>query len=142
MSTIRMTDPGGPAVSGPTVSDERDVSKWRRQTEMAVANGVTQFYRLHLGRGPEQARAFLIHDMIVVRQQNTLTAGEQHLRNTPEDRDILFRARRQVSQHLCDELMALVASLAGQPVVQAFSDTSIQGDRIDVFVLEQSWDAI
>ena len=48
----------------------------RGEIEAALANGIIRFEKEHLGRGPMEARVFLIEDMILVRLRGVLTPAE------------------------------------------------------------------
>ena len=54
-----------------------------------------------MGRGPKDVRAYLIHDLVVVRLNGVLTAAEKHLVTvlpTEKGRDLL----KQVRSHLIE----------------------------------------
>jgi len=48
----------------------------RGEVEASLANSITQFEKDHLGRGPVEARVFIIEDMILVRLRGVLTPAE------------------------------------------------------------------
>jgi uncharacterized protein YbcI len=105
----------------------------RGQIEAEIANAFVQFYRVRLGRGPDRVRTVLFEDMVLVRQHGALTLAEQHLVRTPEGWDIVRRMRRQLVEAARTELEPLIGRLTGRRVVGVFSDTSRDGDALDVF---------
>jgi uncharacterized protein YbcI len=113
----------------------------KRQREADVATALSHFHRKRTGRGPDQIAVLIVQDMVIVRQQATLSAAEQHLAGTAEGADLIQQFRRKLGEALRPELSDLIETLVGLNVVEAFSDTSRKGDRIDVFVLERSWEA-
>ena len=108
------------------------------QVEAEIATAVVLFYRVRLGRGPDEVRAFLLDDMVLVRQHGTLTPAERYLVDTPGGWDLVRQMRRKLVDSARADLADLIGRLTGQHVVGLFSDTSRDGDSIDVFTLAPS----
>jgi uncharacterized protein YbcI len=112
------------------------------QTEAQIAAAITRFEREHLGRGPQEVRAWIIHDMILVRLKRVLTPAEEKLARDPEGRRLVKEIRRQLiegSRSLLDEM---VLELVGTEVVSLHSDISVRtGERIIVFTLADDLEA-
>ena len=112
------------------------------QIEAQIAAAITQFEREHLGRGPQQVRAWIIQDLILVRLKRVLTPAEEKLARDPEGRRLVKEIRRQLiegSRSLLDEM---VLDIVGIEVVSLHSDISVRtGERIIVFALASDLEA-
>ena len=51
----------------------------RGELETAIKNSVIRFEQEFMGRGPTDVRAFIIHDIILVRLKGVLTPAERQL---------------------------------------------------------------
>lgn len=112
------------------------LSQTKGQIEAQIAAAITQFEREHLGRGPQEVRAWIIQDLILVRLKRVLTPAEEKLARDSEGRRLVKEIRRQLiegSRSLLDEM---VLDLVGIEVVSLHSDISVRtGERILVFIL-------
>lgn len=117
-------------------------SKTKGQLEAQIATAITKFEREHLGRGPQEVRAWIIQDLILVRLKRVLTPAEEKLARDPEGRRLVKELRRQLiegSRSLLDEM---VLDIAGMEVVSLHSDISVRtGERIIVFTLASDLEA-
>ena len=80
----------------------------RGQLESKIAGAITQFEREHLGRGPQEVRAWIIQDLIIVRLKRVLTPAEEKLARDPEGRGLVKEMRRQLiegSRGMLDEMI-------------------------------------
>ena len=78
------------------------------QIEAQIAAAITQFEREHLGRGPQEVRAWIIQDLIMIRLKRVLTPAEEKLARDPEGRRLVKEMRRQLiegSRSLLDEMV-------------------------------------
>jgi len=117
-------------------------SQTKGQLEAQIATAITQFEREHLGRGPQEVRAWIIQDLILVRLKRVLTPAEEKLARDPEGRRLVKEMRRQLiegSRSLLDEM---VLHLLGVEVISLHSDISVRtGERILVFTLADDLEA-
>jgi uncharacterized protein YbcI len=117
-------------------------SQTKGQIEARIAAAITQFEREHLGRGPQEVRAWIIQDLILVRLKRVLTPAEEKLGRDPEGRRLVKEMRRQLiegSRSLLDEM---VLDLVGIEVLSLHSDISVRtGERILVFTLAEDLEA-
>ena len=106
------------------------------QLESKIAEAVTQFEREHLGRGPQEVRAWIIQDLIIVRLKRVLTPAEEKLARDPEGRGLVKEVRRRLIEGSRDMLDEIVLNLTGVQVVSLHSDISVRtGERIIVFTM-------
>ena len=54
-------------------------NKTKGQIEADISAAITQFEKDHLGRGPKEARTFIIQDMVLIRLRGVLTPAEEKL---------------------------------------------------------------
>jgi uncharacterized protein YbcI len=83
----------------------------RDEVEASLTNAIVQFEKEHLGRGPAEARVFIIEDMILVRLRGVLTPAEVSLAQTVEGHGLIKQVRRQLlegSRLILDEIVQQV----------------------------------
>lgn len=113
-------------------------TRTKGQIEAAVTEAITRFEREHLGRGPKDARSFLLQDVVLVRLTGILSPAEEQLSREPGGIDLLKQMRSRLIEGSSGALKELVREAAGSPVVSMHTDISSRtGERIFVFVLEE-----
>ena len=105
-----------------------------------ISRGVVNLYKNYTGRGPSHARTHIHADLVVTVLHDTMTPGEQTLRD--EDRAGMVREQRRVFQDAFrKEAKALVERTTGSRVVAFLSDHAIDPDyAVEVFVLSDGRD--
>ena len=116
--------------------------KTQGEIEAAVCQAFRHFEQEHVGRGPQDARAYLIEDLLVVRLTGTLTAAEQQLVQSayPElGKDLVKEARAHVLESSELTLEAMIEEATGVKVVSMHRDIStVTGEKIVVFTLAEA----
>ena len=113
-------------------------SQTKGQLEAKIAVAITRFEREHLGHGPQEVRAWIIQDMILVRLKRVLTPAEQKLARDPEGHHLVKEVRRQLIEGSSPMLHEMIQDLTGVELVSLHSDISIKtGERVFVFSLAQ-----
>lgn len=108
------------------------------QLEAEIAKAITQFEREHLGRGPREARCWIIEDLILVRLRGVLTPAEERLARDPEGRSLVKQVRMQLMESSRPLLEDIIQRMTGIPLVSLHSDISTRtGERILVFSLAE-----
>jgi len=106
------------------------------QLEAKIAAAITQFEREHLGRGPQEVRAWIIQDLILVRLKRVLTPAEEKLARDPEGHRLVKDVRSQLIEGSRSILDIMVRDITGVQVVSLHSDISVEtGERVFVFTL-------
>ncbi|NOZ29424.1 MAG: DUF2294 domain-containing protein [Chloroflexi bacterium] len=109
------------------------------QMEAEITKAIIQFEREHLGRGPQEARAWIIQDLILVRLKGVLTPAEAKLAQDTEGRNLIKQVRMQLIEGSRPLLEAMIQDITGVSVVSLHSDVSTQtGERIIVFTLAEN----
>ena len=112
------------------------------QLEAEITKAIVRFEREHLGRGPQEARAWIIQDVIFIRLKGVLTPAEEKLARDPEGRDLIKQVRMQLIEGSRPMLEEIVQRIAEVPVISLHSDVSTKtGERIIVFTLAEDLEA-
>lgn len=108
------------------------------ELEAAITKEIIQFEKEYLGRGPVEARTYLLHDMVLIRLKGVLTPSELKLLETREGRALVKDARRQLFDTSRPAMERLAAEILGAKLVDLFSDVSLDtGERIIVLTLDR-----
>lgn len=118
---------------------EGDV-KSKRETEREISQAIIRFEKEFMGRGPLEARTYVIEDMVLVRLKNVLTPAELKLAQSEEGKRGRYLIK-QVRQELIEQgrplLDAVIHDILGLKPVSLHTDISARtGERIIVFSLE------
>ncbi len=112
----------------------------QREKEREISKAIVRFEKEFMGRGPLDARTFIIEDMVLVRLKNVLTPAELKLAESEPSK----RGRqliKQIRQELIDQgrplLNAAIKDILGTQVISLHTDISSKtGERVIVFTLE------
>ena len=111
----------------------------RGEVEASLANAIIQFEKDHLGRGPAEARVFIVEDMILVRLRGVLTPAEVKLAQTSEGHGLIKQVRRQLLEGSRPLLETIVLEKTGCQVLSLHTHISAKtGERIIVFTLAKN----
>jgi len=66
------------------------------QLEAKIAEAITQFERQHLGRGPQEVRAWIIQGLILIHLKRVLAPAEEKLARDPAGHRLVREVRRQL----------------------------------------------
>lgn len=111
----------------------------RGEMEAALANAIIQFEKDHLGRGPTEARAFIIEDMILIRLRGVLTPAEAKLAQSADGHGLIKQVRQQLLEGSRALLETIVLDTTGCKVVSLHTDISVKtGERVIVFTLAEN----
>jgi len=115
--------------------------KTKGQIEAEVSEAIVKFEIDYMGRGPKEARSFLLGDMILVRLKGVLTPAEQRLAQSDDDdsgRRLVKEVRVQLLERGKDLLEQMVEEITGATVVSLHTDISTRtGERIILFTLDR-----
>ncbi|KPL19331.1 MAG: hypothetical protein AMJ93_13175 [Anaerolineae bacterium SM23_84] len=112
------------------------------QIEAKIATAITQFERQHLGRGPQEARAWIIEDLILVRLKGVLAPAEEKLARDPEGSRLVKQVRRRLIEGSRSLLEEIIQPITGVRVVSLHSDISVKtGERVIIFTLSEDLEA-
>jgi len=105
------------------------------QLEAEISRAVVKFEREYMGRGPNDIKTYLLHDLVIVRLSGILTPAEKQLVKA-EGVELLKATRAKLLEHGRHLLKKNVEEIVGIPVTSLHSDLStVTGERIIIFVL-------
>jgi uncharacterized protein YbcI len=106
--------------------------------ENAIRNAIIKFEQEFMGRGPEEVKAIIIRDLIVVRLKGVLTPAERQLAKTPDGVDMVKRLRQALIAQGRDKLCEQVSDITGSKIVTLFTDIDVQiGEKVFVFTMDR-----
>lgn len=111
------------------------------ETETAIRNAIIKFEQEFMGRGPTEVRAFILHDIVLVRLKGVLTPAERQLAKNPEGVDMVKRIRQNLISQGREKLSTQISAITGAEVVGLFTDIETHiGERMIVFTLNRDLD--
>ncbi|MFK7803814.1 MAG: DUF2294 domain-containing protein [Anaerolineae bacterium] len=107
------------------------------QLESEITKAMVQFEKEYLGRGPRDARTYIISDMIFIRLQGILTPAESKLAENKDGRQLVKETRRQLFESSRPLLEKMVKEITGAELVTLHTDMSSNtGERVVVLVTD------
>lgn len=114
--------------------------KAKGQVEADICAAIVRFEREYMGRGPEEARCFILDDLVLVRLKGVLTPAESNLASARSDergRMLVKQSRIELLERGRELLEAIVRDILGQAVKSLHTDISTRtGERIIIFTLD------
>lgn len=112
--------------------------KTKGQVEATITTAFTQFEREFLGRGPKDARTFIVADVVLIRLTGILSPAEQKLGVETGGVKLIKQMRSRLIEGSSAVLVQLVEEATGATVVTMHTDISTRtGERIFVFGLDR-----
>ncbi|MBD3673843.1 MAG: DUF2294 domain-containing protein [Planctomycetaceae bacterium] len=113
----------------------------KSDTEREISQAIIRFEKEYMGRGPLQAKVFIIEDMVLVRLKNVLTPAELKLSETETSdrgRHLIKEVRQELIEKARPLLDKVIKDITGIEVVSLHTDISSKtGERIIVFTLQE-----
>ena len=113
----------------------------KRETEREISQAMIRFEKEYMGRGPLEAKVFIIEDMVLVRLKGVLTPAELKLsdsENSERGRHLIKEVRQELIEKARPLLDSMILDICGIPVTSLHTDISSRtGERIIVFTLEE-----
>jgi uncharacterized protein YbcI len=107
------------------------------QIEAELTKAIVRFEREYLGRGPRDARTYILGDMILIRLQGILTPAERKLAENRESRALVKETRRQLFESSRPLLEEIVRRVTGAELISLHTDMSSKtGERIVVLTVD------
>lgn len=96
-----------------------------------------------MGRGPEDVRAYIVRDLVVVRMKGVLTPAERQLAKTAEGVDMVKRIRQTLIAQGRDRLFEQVNEITGAKALALFTDINAQiGEKVLVFTVDRDLEGL
>ncbi|MGE3151408.1 MAG: DUF2294 domain-containing protein [Nitrospiraceae bacterium] len=108
------------------------------EMEAAVRNAIIRFEQEFMGRGPDDVRAFIVRDILLVRLKGVLTPAERQLAKTSDGIKMVKQMRQNLIAQGRDRLCEQVGEITGTKTVALFTDIdTFVGERVIVFTLDR-----
>ena len=113
------------------------------EVETAIRNAVIKFEQEFLGQGPEDVRAFIAKDVVMVRLDEVQTPAERQLTRTPEGSEMVRRIGRTLFVQGREQLCRQLDDITGARTIGLFTDIDTQlGERIIVLTLDRDLESV
>jgi uncharacterized protein YbcI len=113
------------------------------EAESAIRNAVIKFEQEFMGRGPEDVRAFILRDIVLVRLKGVLTPAERQLAKTSEGVEMVRRLRQTLIVQGRERLCQQMDEITGAKTTGLFTDIDTQlGERILVLTLDRDLEGV
>ncbi len=113
----------------------------RGELEAHITEAMVKFEREFMGRGPTEARTYVIEDMVLVRMKGIITRAEHHLASadpTGRGRDLVKQSRTELVEKAKALLVGLIEKETETKVISLHTDISVKAsERIILFTLER-----
>ncbi|MFZ5863894.1 MAG: DUF2294 domain-containing protein [Nitrospirota bacterium] len=109
------------------------------QVEAEISTALIQFEKDFMGRGPQETRAYVIEDMVLVRLKGVLTPAEQQLAKNTEGTELIKRLRSNLLEQARELLSGTIEKITGLKVTSLYTDISTRtGERVILFTLHEN----
>ena len=113
------------------------------EIEAAIRNAIIKFEQEFMGRGPEDVRAYIVRDLVVVRMKGVLTPAERQLAKSAEGVDMVIRIRQTLIAQGRDRLFEQVNEITGAKALALFTDINAQiGEKVLVFTVDRDLEGL
>ncbi len=110
----------------------------KSEIEGAIRIAIIKFEQEFMGRGPDDVKAFVVRDLVVVRLKGVLTPAERQLAKTVEGVDMVKRLRQNLIAQGRDKLCEQVSEITGTKIIALFTDIDVQlSERVFVFTVDR-----
>lgn len=115
----------------------------KKKLEADISSAVIKFQRELLGRGPQEAKTYIVQDMVITRFKGVLTTEEKHLVNHETGRKLVKQMRQVLREMYSNEFEKIVENLTNCKVLSSHSDISTKmGERIEVFIVDKNLEKV
>ncbi|WP_232698804.1 DUF2294 domain-containing protein [Brevibacillus daliensis] len=113
-------------------------SQSKKKLEAEISEAFIKFQRDLIGRGPQEAKTYIVNDMIISRFKGVLTVEEKHLANHEKGRRVVKEMREILREMYSKETEVIVEKLTGLRVLSSHSDISTKtAERIEIYIVDK-----
>ena len=114
-------------------------NRTKGQVEAQIGEALIKFEKEYMGRGPMEAKTYIIKDMVFVRLKGVLTPAEEQLAKSAEGADLIKRTRVQLLEGAKFLLENIISGITACQVKSLHTDISTKiGERIIIFTLDRN----
>ncbi|GGI15825.1 hypothetical protein GCM10007380_29960 [Gottfriedia solisilvae] len=111
----------------------------KKKLEIELSEAFIKFQRDLIGRGPQEAKTYIVEDMIILRFKGVLTTEEKHLVTHNTGKSLVKKMRQVLREMYSKDYEEIIERHTGCKVLSSHSDTSTNtGERIEVFVMDRN----
>ena len=113
--------------------------KTKGEIETEISRAIVQFEIDYMGRGPKEARVYIVEDLVVVRLKGVLTPAEEQLTKSIDGKDLVKKMRATLIDKARPLLYQVVSDITGAKILDLHTDISTEsGERVFVFSLDNN----
>jgi len=113
--------------------------KTKGEIEAEISRAIVQFEIDYMGRGPKEARVYIVEDLVVVRLKGVLTPAEEQLTKSIDGKDLVKKMRATLIDKARPLLYQVVGNITGAKILDLHTDISTEsGERVFVFSLDNN----
>lgn len=113
------------------------------EMESAIRNAIIKFEQEFMGRGPDDVKAFIVRDQVLIRLKGVLTPAERQLAKTADGIDMVKRLRQHLIAQGRDKLFEQLSEITGAKALALFTDIDAQiGEKVFVFTVDRDLEGI
>ncbi len=116
------------------------MNKTQGQIEAEISEAVIRFEKEYMGRGPLEAKTYIVEDMVISRLKGVMTPSEYQLASSEDSRhgrELIKQVRRELLEKGRPLLEAVVQDVTSRKVLSLHTDIStVTGERVIVFTLD------
>ena len=111
--------------------------KTKGEIEAAISEAMVSFEIDCMGRGPKEARSYIIEDLILVRLKGVLTPAEQQLAKRADGVELIKKMRSTLIESARAQLSTMISDVSGAKVLDILTDiNTTSGERFFIFILD------
>ena len=100
------------------------------QMEDEISKALISFEKEHMGRGPVEAKTYIIQDVVMIRLRGVLTPAERQLAKDEAGVQLIKQIRAKLLENSTEILKVLMSDITGCEVVSFHTDISTKtGER-------------
>lgn len=113
-------------------------TKTKGQIEARISEAMIKFEKEHMGRGPTEAKTYIMEDVVFVRLKGVLTPAERQLAKRQEGKILIKRVRAQLLEDSQTLLKNVIQETTKAKVISMHTDISTRtGERVIIFTLNK-----
>ncbi|HJU60647.1 MAG TPA: DUF2294 domain-containing protein [Candidatus Binatia bacterium] len=113
--------------------------KTKGEIEAEISHAIVQFEVDYMGRGPKEARTYIVEDIVLVRLKGVLTPAEEQLAKSADGSELVKKMRSTLIEKARPLLYQVVGDITGSKISALYTDIStLSGERVFVFTLSDN----
>jgi len=106
--------------------------------EAEISKAIISFEKEHMGRGPLEAKTYIIQDFILIRLKGVLTPAEAHLATNSEGAQLIKQIRAKLLENARKMLESIIKEITGCAAKSFHTDVSTKtGERFIIITFSE-----